>query len=111
MKTRVIHTRLLVGVHGLAVKPGLVLIQASRRDDQALLAHELTHCTQMHRDGVLRFWFRYFTSRKHRQQYEVEAYRVSAKVRPQLFDEYAKTLATRYRLRLSLDEARRLLTA
>ncbi len=31
----------------------------------------------MRRDGLLRFWWRYATSRRHRLAYEVEAYRVS----------------------------------
>lgn len=109
--TRVVHTRWLVWVYGVALTPNLILIRTDCRDDAALLAHEQKHCNQMRAEGTARFWWRYVTSRTHRQRYEVEAYRVSVVYRPGCIDRYARALASNYLLPLTFDEAKRLLAA
>lgn len=108
---RVIHTRLLFWAYGMALTPTLVLIAQHRRGDAVLLAHEEKHCEQLQLDGTARFWWRYLTSRAHRQRYEVEAYRVSVAHRPDHIDRYAHALASKYRLKLTHAQARALLAA
>ena len=107
---RVIHTRALFWAQGMAVAPWLVLIRPSRRGDEALLAHELVHVEQMRRHGTLKFWKRWVTSRVWRAHYEIEAYRAALVHRPHNLDLYAASLASNYGLRVSVSQARKLLT-
>lgn len=98
----VVHTRLLVWAQGMTLAPWLILIHPRCRGDTGLLAHEEVHARQMRRDGLLRFWWRYATSRAHRLAYEVEAYRVSL-AHGSTLASVARTLATGYWL--GIDEA------
>ncbi|MEX3555791.1 MAG: hypothetical protein VB131_04035 [Burkholderia gladioli] len=86
----------------------ITLIRPVQRDNAALHAHEATHERQFYRTfglmGIL-----YVLSRRHRQQYEVEAYREQLKFEPQNLDYYANSLATKYDLDITVDEARGLL--
>lgn len=106
---RVWYTRLLFWADGFTVGPDLILINPKFKDDPALLAHEMTHAEQMRRLGWLRFWWRYATSPDFRQAVEVEAYRVQLRLQPGSLDVFAGYLADKYRLSLTLDQARALL--
>jgi hypothetical protein len=105
---RIVHTRLLVWASGMTVTPRLIVIHASCRGDRGLIAHEQVHAMQMRRDGLLRFWWRYATSRSHRLAYEVEAYRVSISHGYPL-GSAARTLANGYWLRIDEAQARQAL--
>lgn len=61
----------------MTITPRLIVLHPRWRHDAGLIAHEEVHARQMRRDGVLRFWWRYATSRRYRLACEVEAYRVS----------------------------------
>jgi hypothetical protein len=52
----------------------------------------------------------YLTLKKYRLWAEVQAYRVSLSYRPNQLDHYANVLATKYKLRISTDQAKRLLS-
>lgn len=52
----------------------------------------------------------YLTIRKYRQWAEVQAYRVSLSYRPDQLDHYANVLATKYKLRISTERAKSLLS-
>jgi hypothetical protein len=83
------------------------------RDDwskAALIAHEKCHQQQMARDGTLRFYWRYFTSTDARLDYELEAYRVWVRVKPDDLYRCARALITSYGLGVTYQEATELLT-
>jgi hypothetical protein len=109
MPHRLLHTRLLLWADGMALGPGLVLIHPRAKGDPGLLAHEAVHCEQMRRIGTWRFLWRYLTSRSFRLQAEVEAYRASLRHQPGHLRYFARTLSRGYLLRISEQEAERLL--
>jgi hypothetical protein len=96
-------------VAGFTPLPNLMFIRNDCRDNLALIKHEETHQTQQRADGVLTFWFRYLFSKKHRQAYEVEAYKcqifhgASLKI-------CAIFLSSMYYLDITFEEAEKLLT-
>lgn len=85
----------------------LILIRPSRKGDAGLVAHEQTHVKQFWRNPLFGLW--YLFSRKARATYEAEAYREQLKHVPERFDAIAESLATRYGLNITVDEAKRLL--
>lgn len=93
---------------GLAICPSLVLIRAKYKDNLPLRVHELVHVSQQETDGTLTFWWRYLTSRAHRQSYEVEAYKVQIRAGSSL-DTCAGHLANDYYLGISFTQAQQLL--
>jgi hypothetical protein len=101
----IVHSRLLLWASGMTVTPWLIVIHPNCRGDAGLIAHEQVHVRQMQRDGLLRFWWRYATSRRHRLAYEVEAYRVTIAHGCSLA-RAARTLATGYWLGIDEQQAR-----
>ncbi|MBL0420864.1 hypothetical protein JI739_10955 [Ramlibacter sp. AW1] len=101
----IVHSRMLVWACGMTVTPRLIIIHPRFRGHPGLLAHEKVHAEQMRRDGLLRFWWRYASSRRHRLAYEVEAYRVSMAHGCTLASA-ARTLATGYWLGIDEQQAR-----
>ncbi len=93
---------------GITLIPSLTLIPQWAKTDVAYLAHELTHAEQQRKHGVFTFWYRYLTSKPFRQAMEVEAYRVQIVHGASLIT-CARHLATDYRLRITQDEAIKLL--
>ena len=63
------------GFDGITLTPSLAIVASDYRNLPALIVHERVHQAQMRRDGTLTFLWRYITSRTHRLNYEVEAYR------------------------------------
>ncbi|HSW17863.1 MAG TPA: hypothetical protein VLJ86_11590 [Ramlibacter sp.] len=102
---RIVHSRWLVWASGMTLTPRLIVVRPECRGDLGLIAHEQVHARQMRRDGLLRFWWRYATSRRHRLAYEVEAYRVSIAHGLPL-GSAARTLAAGYWLRIDEAQAR-----
>lgn len=103
----VIYTKILP-VAGFTPLPNLMFINEQCRDDIPLLRHEEDHQRQMCRDGILTFWFRYALSKKHRQAYEVEAYKVQIAAGASL-ESCANHLVNMYYLGITIEEARELL--
>lgn len=104
----IVYSRLLVWACGMTLAPRLIVIHPRYRGNAGLLAHERVHVAQMRRDGLLRFWWRYAFSRRHRLAYEVEAYRVSMAHGCTLASA-ARTLATGYWLGIDEAQARQAL--
>lgn len=105
----VIYTNWFIPARFAACNYGpITLIRPGQRNNAGLHAHEATHERQFYRTfglmGIL-----YLLSRKHRQRYEVEAYREQLKFAPSNLDYYANSLATKYNLDITVEEARRLL--
>ena len=73
---------LMFGWGGAAWGQTCIVIDRDTWKRGALIAHERCHQRQMARDGTLRFYWRYFTSKQARQEYEVEAYRVWVQYEP-----------------------------
>ena len=93
---------------GFAFGP-IVLIRPKNRDDKGMLAHELTHVKQFWRNPLYGLFSTF--SKKHRQKYEVEAYRAQLPYHPDRIDNFAWALANHYSLNITQDEAKKLLTA
>ena len=69
-------TRLLFWTDALTINQSLILIRPEHAEDSRLIAHELTHQSQMRKSNALVFWVKYLCSRKFRLASEVEAYKV-----------------------------------
>lgn len=109
MNTPTIYTSLIpFGFSGYAVGP-IILIRPEHREDAGLHAHERAHVAQFWR-RPLTHDLRYLLSRKYRLVCEVEAYRAQLKLAPWGLDKFALSLASKYQLDISVDEARLLLS-
>jgi hypothetical protein len=104
MNPTVIYTSLLFFADGFSLNQSLVFIKTRRRDDAALLAHEMTHVDQMKACGTFTFWFRYLTSKMYRRGYEVEAYKKQISLGANLM-QCALHLADNYFLGITYDDA------
>ena len=67
---------LLFGWDGAAWGPNIIVINKDYWNKKPLIAHERCHQAQQRRDGLFTFWWRYTTSKQHRQHYEVAVYRL-----------------------------------
>lgn len=95
---------LMFGWGGAAWGRYCIVISRDARNKWALIAHERCHQAQMARDGTLRFYWRYFTSKQARQQYEVEAYRAWVRHTPGDLHLCAYWLANSYGLSMTNQE-------
>ncbi|WER44972.1 hypothetical protein CupriaWKF_11655 [Cupriavidus sp. WKF15] len=105
-----IETRWLVprGFDGFTPGP-LILLRPGA--SHALIEHEKVHVRQFWRSWGL-MGVRYLLSRRWRLRYEVEAYREQLRhSQPGAARTLARLLATSYRLKITEDDAYRLLTA
>jgi len=101
---------MLMGFWGVSVTPWLMFVSIEYKDHKALIAHERCHQDQQRRDGLLRFWWRYLTSKQARQDYEVEAYKVWVQVAPKDLERCVWYLTKSYEFNLTDAEATALLT-
>lgn len=101
---RVSRIPALFGAQAMSVSPGLILIIPGRKDDGALIAHELKHAEQQEAAGLFRWWAKYLLSKAFRQAQEVEAYRVQI-AHGASREVCARNLSTMYRLDLDLPTA------
>ena len=96
---------------GLAIGP-LVFIRPRAKEDEGLLQHELVHVRQFWRTFGFHL-IMYPLSKKYRLKSEVEAYCASLKYSQHSLDyfiEYfAEVIATKYRLKITKEEAIELL--
>jgi hypothetical protein len=89
-----------------------------RRDyaaDRPTVVHELEHCKQFWRGGVMLHMLRYYVSRDYRLRMEVEAFRAElaacdAAARAPRLDDAARALATGYHIGLDVPACRNLLS-
>ena len=89
-----------------------IKIRAKHRYDTGLLEHELTHVKQWYRTLSLHS-FLYMCSKWYRKISETEAYRVQlkyAKNREKAIERFANAMVDKYKLGITVEEARRLLT-
>jgi len=99
------------GAQALTVCPWLILVVPQRAADAALIAHEEVHARQQRATGWFAWWWwRYLTDEAFRLDAELEAYRVQLAMQPHRLEAFATALATIYRLDITPDEARALLT-
>ncbi len=101
---------LLFGYWGSAPAPWLLILSSTHSDNAALIAHEQCHQAQQRRDGTLRFWWRYLTSKPLRLAYEAEAYRVWIDVAPEDRAKVTHWLAKRYGFNITHAEAAAMLS-
>jgi hypothetical protein len=106
----IIYTNCLVPDNSAAITFGfIILIRPKYRGDIGLLAHERTHVRQW-RESWGAFWPRYLLSKRRRRDYEVEAYREQLRHSPDCLDLFASYLTSDYKLGISLDLAKSLLS-
>lgn len=95
-------------VVAITISPAIVLIRAKWRDSAPVRIHELVHVEQQKEVGAITFWFKYLTSKKYRQEVEVEAYKAQIRAGTSL-DTCAGHLANFYYLGISFAQAQQLL--
>lgn len=85
----------------------VIKIQPGLEDDKGLLAHEMTHVDQWHREWF--YQFRYNKSARFRQEMETEAYAAQLKEDGNMgrLKEYAMLLADNYNLPITWEKAAR----
>ena len=81
-----------------------IFIRPTKKGDEGLLAHEKTHVKQFWKNPF--FGLFYLFSKKARFKYEAEAYRVQLAYYPERLETLATILATKYKLNITVDEAR-----
>ncbi len=98
-------TRMPKTLIGICLGP-LVVIRTSALADHPTLVHELEHCKQFWRGGLVVHFLRYLLSHDYRLRAEVEAFAAEVIAceeheRPSRIQESARALALCYRLTLS----------
>jgi hypothetical protein len=88
----------------------IIFVRPEFKDDTGKIEHEKTHVRQFWRTLGLAGLF-YVLSKKKRLAYEVEAYKVELTYHPEKLDQFATALSQKYNLGISVDDARRELTA
>lgn len=98
---------------GICMGPFVVLAK-DYANDWPTVVHELEHCKQFWRGGLLIHFARYYFSRKYRLRAELDAYRAELDActevqRPSRLDDSARALSSGYQLRLDAATCRKLL--
>ncbi len=110
----VIRTRWLPGnIVGLSLGIA-VLIDPRYFEDEPTLRHELIHCRQFWRNGLVIHFFRYWCSKPYRLAMEVEAFREELAWIPRehydhRLEAFATALTDSYGLKLAQNQARQLI--
>jgi len=104
---RASHIPRLFGADAIAFYPW-TLVVLERYSDQALLAHELVHLQEQESLGRWRWWWRYLTSCRFRLAAEVRGYRAQVAMRGISVDEAARRISRCYLLRVTTEQAKRL---
>jgi hypothetical protein len=103
---------------GRLVGLSMGLFVVMRRDyahDRPTLVHELEHCKQFWRGGILLHLLRYYLSRRYRLRMELEAFRAEIAAcppaeRPARLNDAARALAYGYHIGLDVHACRHLLS-
>ncbi len=98
-------TRMPKTLIGVCLGP-LVVIRASALTDYPTLVHELEHCKQFWRGGLIVHFLRYMLSQEYRLKAETQAFAAEVMAceeheRPARIQESARALALCYRLRIA----------
>lgn len=83
-----------------------IFIRPAQRDNEALIAHELTHCRQFYRSlgvNALRYWL----SKDYRYRAELEAWRVHIRINPDARDRAIEMLSCAYGVDVSREQVER----
>ena len=89
----------------------VIFIRPEYKNDKGLYAHELTHVKQAWRSIFPPIYaIRYLMDKSYRLKCEVEAYKKQLEFNPERRLTYAKFIAERYDLNISMTEAANLLT-
>jgi hypothetical protein len=107
--TRFLPPRLLGISLGVAI-----VIHRNHGHDEATIVHELVHCRQFWRQGLVFHFLRYWLNANYRLKAEVEAFQAELELTTEhdykeRLSAYSASLAHAYRLNLSVTEARNLL--
>lgn len=92
-----------------------VIVRTDYADDHPTIVHELEHCKQFWRGGLVVHMVRYYTSQHYRLRTELEAFRAelaacSEEVREQRLEESVRVLSSCYQIGHDADTCRRMLT-
>jgi hypothetical protein len=93
----------------------LIVIRSDHAADRPTIVHELEHCKQFWKGGLLVHMLRYWSSRGYRLRAELEAFRAELAAcdgaeRAERLDDAARSLATGYHVGLDIHACRHLLT-
>jgi hypothetical protein len=85
-------------------------------EDSPTITHELVHCRQFWRNGLVLHFLRYWLCKSYRQAMELEAFLAELSIDPDIDASYrlqvaANALASAYGLKLTVQEASNLLKA
>lgn len=89
---------------GITLTPWLILIPRWAKGNRAYLAHELIHVDRQRWEGALTFWYWYLADKRHRKDYEVEAFRAQVRAGSSAA-QCAQDLATGYDLGITYSDA------
>ena len=100
---------------GVCLGP-FVLLAREYANDWPTVVHELEHCKQFWRGGLIIHFARYYLSRSYRLKAELEAYRAELDACPPgeragRLDDSARALVSGYQLKLDTEACRSLLLA
>lgn len=100
---------------GICLGP-FIVVAKDYANDWPTIVHELEHCKQFWRGGLIVHFVRYYASRRYRLRCELAAYRAELEAcepneRGSRLDDSARALSSGYQLRLDTAACRRLLTA
>lgn len=92
-----------------------VILRRDYAHDRPTLVHELEHCKQFWRGGILLHMLRYYLSCAYRLKMELEAFRAEIEAcplaeRPARLDDAARALASGYHIGLDVNACRHLLS-
>jgi hypothetical protein len=92
----------------------VIVVRRDHAADRPTLVHELEHCKQFWRGGLLLHMLRYYASRDYRLRVELEAFRAELDAcgpdeRGARLEDAARALATGYHVDLDVPACRRLL--
>lgn len=100
---------------GICLGP-IIVVAKDYANDWPTVVHELEHCKQFWRGGLIVHFVRYYVSRQYRLDSELAAYRAELDAcepneRGSRLDDSARALATGYQLKLDTAACRQLLSA
>lgn len=98
---------------GVCMGP-FILLTKDYANDWPTVVHELEHCKQFWRGGLIIHFARYYLSRRYRLRSELDAYRAELDAchpgeRADRLDDSARALASGYQLKLDAATCRKLL--
>jgi hypothetical protein len=100
---------LMFGWGGAAWSPNMIVIKKDAYNKPALIAHERHHQKQQLKEGTLKFFFKYLTSKDYRFRMELEAYKVWYQMSPNDLERLVFIMTNSYGFNVSKDEVQKLL--